>query len=198
MPNRIIFYSIKIRKTFLLWRFQTRTTVTSKFFYIFHALAIIYVGTNICNVILRWVNSQWNQSWIFRGSRRWVRRVFMKYWFFSYIPRRELGDIMADCTAGRFEYRRKMHNCLKFKCRWCCDRSNQPVPMYHVSSCRCVRYIILSNGLQTRVCVVAEFEMRWIIAVISQQFRTVETAFRNSRSILKFPRKLFVYKTILK
>jgi len=83
------FYSIKIRKTFLLWCFQARITVISKFFYIFHALAIIYVGTNICNVILRWVNSQWNQSWIFRGSRRWVRRIFMKYWFFSYIPRRE-------------------------------------------------------------------------------------------------------------
>lgn len=43
------------------------------------------------------------------------------------------GDIMADCRRhGWFKYRWKMHNCLKFKCRWCCDRSNQPVLMYHV------------------------------------------------------------------
>lgn len=133
------------------------------------------------------VNSQWNQPWIFRGSRRRVRRVFMKYWFFFRISppsrvRWHNGGLPSATAGRRFKYRRKMHNCLKFKCCWCCDRSNQPVLMYHVSSCRCVRYIIerITGSCvraRTHAHVAAEFEMRWIIVAISNcwdRFATVD------------------------
>lgn len=77
-----------------------------------------------------------------RGFRRetvWCRSRVDEILISFRIMSQGSGDIMADRrarAARQTEYHWKMYNCLKFKCRWCCDRPDQPVLMYHVSSCR--------------------------------------------------------------
>lgn len=180
------FCSIKQTEAFFYFFFRlfVRMTVTSKFFYIFRPLAVIHIVRKYLQRCKLAVESAANFSWFSRRRPSRLHEILIFFRIFLAGGRGGeggkggSGDIMADCMAGRwFEYRRKMHNCLKFKCRCCCDRSNQPVLMYHVSSCRCVRYII---GWITGSCVrvyaharvSVEFEMRWIIAVLTQHERS--------------------------
>lgn len=85
-----------------------------------------------------------NQPWVFRWlSTRQCIRPLRNIDFFLYTLPPRIRWHNGEYTVGRLsEYRRKMYNCLKFKCRWCCDRPDQPVLMYRVSSCHRVEYII--------------------------------------------------------
>lgn len=129
-----------------------------------------------------------------------------KYWFFFYTLPPRIWWHNGECTVGRLsEYRRKMYNCLKFKCRCCCDRSDQPLLMYRVSSCCCVVYIIgriidsyIRFSRNLHACVAAGLEMRWIIAIwlMHERSRIVETAHICKCLSMHLRSELFIFKTM--
>jgi len=163
-------------------------------------------SANIYNTILfaEQCESAMNQPWIFwwLSTRQCIRPHEILIFFYTLPPR--IWWHNGECTVGWLsEYRRKMYNCLKFKCRCCCDRSDQPLLMYRVSSCCCVGYIIgriidsyIRFSRNLHACVAAGLEMRWIIAIwlMHERSRIVETTHICKCLSMHLRSELFIFK----
>lgn len=156
-----------------------------------------------------------NQPWVFRwlSTRQCIRPLRNIDFFFLYTLPPRIRWHNGECTVGRLsEYRRKMYNCLKFKCRWCCDRPDQPVLMYRVSSCHRVGYIIgriMDSYIYVRICALTQHTRTrccWIrnavnyrdIREVHERSRTVEAAYICECLSMQPRSELFIFKTIFK